>query len=217
METQRWTGVRFPPAPPGRCHIQSPRVPIRQYGNAGIFCVHPVGRTPRRRCRDRRRNDPRMRRGSSRRARAGACSARPYLRANMRSVSGRVDARFESPGEFAQCFKSTWGAGRVPERICAQRGLSAAACNGAPPHRPWGPRGWLQTANGALPSATWAPSTAVAAGARWRLADGRAIQYCTGGSAGATRLAAIGELGNDGEAELLSVSLSHSSPVLPAS
>jgi len=106
--------------------------------------------------------------------------------------------------ELAHSHSNAWGdgggylAGAAPTRGIYRRNMrweNSAPAVGAP-------RGWRQTANGALSSATWAASTAVAAGVWWKLADGRVIRYVAAGTTGATEPnpSTVGATGSDGTA-----------------
>ncbi|MFD7871356.1 hypothetical protein ACFV3I_12750 [Microbacterium sp. NPDC059771] len=123
---------------------------------------------------------------------------------NVRSVGGGSTYDPIPVEEFAQCYNNAWGDGNayligsIPNKGLFRRGMrwsASAPSSGAP-------RGWTQTVNGALSSATWAASTAVVAGAWWKLANGRVIRYRSSGTTGTAEPnpTAIGELGNDGTA-----------------
>lgn len=123
---------------------------------------------------------------------------------NVRSVGGGSTYDPIPVEEFAQCYSNAWGDGNayligsIPNKGLFRRGMrwsASAPSSGAP-------RGWTQTVNGALSSATWAASTAVVAGAWWKLANGRVIRYRSSGTTGTAEPnpTAIGELGNDGTA-----------------
>lgn len=106
--------------------------------------------------------------------------------------------------ELTHSHSNAWGyggnmmAGSAPSRGIYRRNMRWA--NSAPSVGQ--PNGWVQTANGALSAATWAASTAVTAGAWWKLADGRVIRYLTAGTTGSTEPnpSTVGESGADGTA-----------------
>ncbi|MBN6192082.1 hypothetical protein JQN58_34940 [Aneurinibacillus sp. BA2021] len=104
--------------------------------------------------------------------------------------------------EYALSHSNAWGDGNTylvaasPAKGVFRRGMrwgnSAPSVGVA--------RGWVQIANGALSAATWAASTAVTAGAWWKLADGRVIRYLTAGTTGSTEPnpSTVGQTGGDG-------------------
>ncbi len=123
---------------------------------------------------------------------------------NVRSVGGGSTYDPIPVEEFPQCYSNLWGdgnsflSGLVPAKGLYRRGMRWSA---------WAPsagaaKGWIQTVNGALSAAPWAASTVVAAGAWWKLANGRVIRYRTAGTTGATEPnpTTIGETGTDGTA-----------------
>jgi len=123
---------------------------------------------------------------------------------NVRSTGGGTTFDPIPVEEFIQSHSNSWGDGGLPLTGAAptrgnyrrnMRWSNSAAAPGSP-------KGWIQTVNGGLSSATWAASTAVTAGAWWKLADGRVIRYTVSGTTGATEPnpTTIGELGSDGTA-----------------
>lgn len=113
--------------------------------------------------------------------------------------------------EFPQCHSNMWGdgnnflSGTSPVKGTYRRGMRWSAFAPAV----GAPRGWVQTVNGTLSGSTWASTTAVAAGAFVKLADGRVLRYQTGGTTGGSEPnpSTVGATGPDGSAAWTLMSL----------